>query len=355
MNRASFDGTLHLPALGLQLSIQQSHYRWVQHQDHRGRPCSKVRFGSLLIEVLANQEQLAELTQLAANPFTIVDGHAAYTQADGQGTFVTVWFQQASLHHFTEYFDATGTRGTEASWVVQFALAPQQMGRDSGTSGSFVAPAPGTHGESPSSLPTPAVAAPAPLSDIEILFSNGSLVEIRNNILSGLYSREHSNLISVEEQAVVAYYTTGEGYRNFNQALRGEMPMTDFFRAQERVLNGALEKLPKYQSWVVRGTGESETKRFAAAAVGDVIEYDNFVSSSLEEFIADDFMYRKNGEYVLRIKSKNGVRITEMSMAKSEDEVLFLSKRKFKVTSKSYRPRFTEDDPLIKEINLEEL
>ncbi|WP_022821994.1 type VI secretion system tube protein TssD [Hymenobacter norwichensis] len=146
MINASFEGTLHLSSLNLRLPIQRSYYQWRQQQDHRGRPNSKVRFGSLLIEVLANQEQLSELSEAASDPYVVLDGHAAYQRTDGQGTFITVWFREASLHRFTEYFDATGTNGTEPSWVVQFALAPQEMGRDSGAAGEFVMPAPGTHG-----------------------------------------------------------------------------------------------------------------------------------------------------------------------------------------------------------------
>ncbi|MBO0357023.1 hypothetical protein J0X19_03620 [Hymenobacter sp. BT186] len=356
MINASFEGTLYLSSLNLRLPIQRSYYQWQQQQDHRGRPSSKVRFGSLLIEVLANQAQLAELSQAASDPYVVLDGHAAYQRTDGQGTFINVWFREASLHRFTEYFDATGTNGTEPSWVVQFALAPQEMGRDSGGAGEFVMPAPGTHGL-PVAVATAASALmqKLPVTDVELLFSNNTLIEIRNQIASGTIKREYPDLISAEEQAVIAFYTTGEGYRNFNLALRGEQPMTPFFTAQEKVLNAALDKLPKFQEWVVRGTGQSEVDRFKNAEVGDVLEYENFVSSSLEEVIADDFMYRKQGEYVLRIKSKTGVNITEMSMAKAEDEVLFKSKKSFKVTAKSYRPRFTEDDPLVKEIYLEEV
>jgi hypothetical protein len=146
MINASFEGTLHLSSLNLRLPIQRSYYQWRQQQDHRGRPSSKVRFGSLLIEVLANQEQLSELSEAASDPYVVLDGHAAYQRTDGQGTFITVWFREASLHRFTEYFDATGTNGTEPNWVVQFALAPQEMGRDSGAAGEFVMPSPGTHG-----------------------------------------------------------------------------------------------------------------------------------------------------------------------------------------------------------------
>jgi hypothetical protein len=179
--------------------------------------------------------------------------------------------------------------------------------------------------------------------DIEKPFENSDLLELRNKILAGTIPRKHSDIVSVE------------GYRQFNLALRGQAPMTEFFKAQERILNGALEKLPKFQGSTLRGTGASETQRFANAKDGDVIEYENFVSSSTEEIIADDFMYRKNGEYVLRITSKNGVRITEMSMAQAEEEILFQSRKKFQAIGKSFRPRFTEDDPLIREIYLEEI
>jgi hypothetical protein len=191
--------------------------------------------------------------------------------------------------------------------------------------------------------------------DIEKPFENSDLLELRNKILAGTIPRKHSDIVSVEEQAVIAYYTTAEGSRQFNLALRGQAPMTEFFKAQERILNGALEKLPKFQGSTLRGTVEPETQRFANAKDGDVIEYENFVSSSTEEIIADDFMYRKNGEYVLRITSKNGVRITEISMAQAEEEILFQSRKKFQVIGKSFRPRFTEDDPLIREIYLEEI
>lgn len=308
------------------------------------------------MEVLATQAQLAELTQLATDPHAIVDGHIAYHRADGQGTFVTVWFRQATLHHFTEHFDATGTRGSEPSWVVFFALSPQEMGREVGQAGTFVMPAPREHGkplvpfdnkEASSTL--------LPLTDIQILFNNNSLVEIRSKILSGEISRQYADLISVEEQAVIAFYTTGEGYRDLNLALRGQAPMTSFFHSQERLLNTALAKLPKFQNQVIRGTGESEVAIFTNASVGDIIEFDNFVSSSLDEALADDFMNRKKGMYVLRIKSKTGVNIVDMSMAQYEDEVLFPSKKKFRVTHKTYRPRFVEDDPLIKEVYLEEV
>lgn len=152
MRQASFSGILHLPTHNLQLPLRRSHYELTQRRDHRGRPASKVRFGSFLVEVAADQAQLTDLAALAVSPHTVVDGYAAFERADGQGTFVTVWFEQACLHSFTEYFDATGGQGTEPSWVVQMAFSPERMGRENGSPGSYIAPAPGEHGASRNSF-----------------------------------------------------------------------------------------------------------------------------------------------------------------------------------------------------------
>ena len=228
------------------------------------------------------------------------------------------------------------------------------MGRTAGARGAFVAPVSREYAYREDKINTDSSA--LPLFDVSsILFNNNTLIEIRNQIEIGVIPRKHADMISIDEQSVVAFYTTAEGYREFNMALRGDMSMSTFFTAQEKVLNEALNKLPRYSGSVIRGTGITEIDRFESTLVGDIIDYNNFVSCSLDESIADEFMERKGGEYILRIQSKKGVMISEMSLASSEDEVLFSSKSKFKVTGKSYRPRFTEDDPLVKEIYLEEI
>lgn len=88
--------------------------------------------------------------------------------------------------------------------------------------------------------------------------------------------------------------------------------------------------------------------------VGDSYTYDNFISSSLETDITDDFMSRKGGNVVLVIEPKSGKSIGEISSA-FESEILFKSKTRFEIISKSYRPRFMPDDPLIREIHIKEL
>ncbi|NMM50490.1 hypothetical protein [Marinigracilibium pacificum] len=74
----------------------------------------------------------------------------------------------------------------------------------------------------------------------------------------------------------------------------------------------------------------------------------------METDIADDFMSRKGGSVVLVIEPKSGKSIGEISAA-FESEILFKSKTKFEVVSKSYRPRFTPNDPLVREIHIKEV
>jgi NAD:arginine ADP-ribosyltransferase/Hemolysin coregulated protein Hcp (TssD) len=353
MQNASLEAFLSLEGVATKIPLDSSYSEWRQAIDHRGRPRGKVRYGRWHFATSTlNSAQYEQLLTLMLSSTARVDAHATYARADGQGQFVTVWGTGCYLVHLHSHFDARGTHGQEPGWTIYFTLAAEEMGREAGAAGAFVPPVARSYAYS-----GPAeVAATSSTEDItEILFKDNTLIEIRKQIASGILPRKHAEHISIEEQAVIAYYTTGEGYRNFNLALRGQLPTNKFFVAQEKILNQALSKLPKHTGSVVRGTGSTEIPIFDKISVGEVVEYKNFVSTSLDEAIADDFMYRKQGEYVLRVNSKKGVCITEMSLAPAEDEILFSSKSRFKVIGKSYRPRFTEDDPLVKEIYLEEI
>ena len=337
------------------LPLAASYYHWQQRTDHRGRPRGKPRFGTWHFATSTlSQTQYEHLLDLMLSHTAQLDAHAEYGRSDGQGLFVTVWGTGCYLTHLHEHFDARGTLGREPGWILYFTLAPQEMGRTAGQKGEFIAPVGRDYVYNEEKPESRLLIVPA-FDALEILFKNNTLLEIKNKITSGIIPRKYTNIISIDEQSVIAFYTTAEGYRDFNMALRGNLSMTPFFTAQEKVLNAALAKLPKHIGSVIRGTGSTEIDRLENSLIGDMVSYDNFVSSSLDESIADDFMERKGGKYVLRIQSKKGVRITEMSLAPSEDEILFSSKSQFKVTGKSYRPRFTEDDPLIREIYLEEI
>jgi hypothetical protein len=350
----------------------------------RGRVSAKVRYGP--VQLVLDVPDGDVLPAWAADPHKQQATAVVFLDANGGQPLETLRLPAAYCVAYQEQFISGDAQGGAYQCYLTLSDPSGWTMMPGGPAGAFVAPAARSHGGAgatavsaalrnsaiggngrPNSadsalLPSQAIdssSSPAAIAseeeDLEKLFENPDLLDLRNKISVGLLPRRHDGIISVEEQAVIAYYTTAAGYRQFNLALRGQAPMTEFFRAQERILNGALEKLPKFQGSTIRGTGESETQRFANAKDGDVIEYENFVSSSTEEIIADDFMQRKKGEYVLRITSKNGVQITDMSMAQAEEEILFQSKKKFQVTGKSFRPRFTEDDPLIREVYLEEI
>src|SRR6201999_2930144 len=73
---------------------------------------------------------------------------------------------------------------------------------------------------------------------------NEDLNAMRQKLLDGTVSRGLSDYVTVDEEAVIRFYTTNAGYKTLNQALRGQAPMTDFLSAYARTLSKALNKLP---------------------------------------------------------------------------------------------------------------
>ena len=82
--------------------------------------------------------------------------------------------------------------------------------------------------------------------DLKKLLSNEDYRKIYNDFVTGKVTRKFTKELSLEEEAVLRFYTTKEGYKNFNRALRGEIPITDFYISQKNLMNQALNKLPKY-------------------------------------------------------------------------------------------------------------
>ena len=79
---------------------------------------------------------------------------------------------------------------------------------------------------------------------LSILSKDNNFNVILNELKSGKVARAFKKILSIEEEAVLRYYTTKSGYKNLNQALRGEIEITENFLAQEKLMNEALEKLP---------------------------------------------------------------------------------------------------------------
>ena len=187
------------------------------------------------------------------------------------------------------------------------------------------------------------------------LLTNEDYKRIYNDFVSGKVTRKFIKELSLEEEAVLRFYTTKEGYKNFNRALRGEIPMTDFYISQKNLMNQALNKLPKYNKPVYRGLGKEGSKYFSSLKKGDKITEKSFLSSSLDEDVAELFMNRNNGNTILIIEHKSGVSIANISQSGFEGEILLKSDRTFIIENKTFKPRFDESDPLIQEIYLKEI
>ena len=106
---------------------------------------------------------------------------------------------------------------------------------------------------------------------------------------------------------------------------------------------------------VYRGLGKEGSKYFSSLKKGDKITEKSFLSSSLDEDVAELFMNRNNGNTILIIEYKSGVSIANISQSGFEGEILLKSDRTFIIENKTFKPRFDESDPLIQEIYLKEI
>ena len=100
-------------------------------------------------------------------------------------------------------------------------------------------------------------------TDINTLkfFDDPTVLASRQKILNDKIHEAFPN-IPIEELTAIQHYTTN-AHGNLNKALRGDIPMTDEFRAFDELINSGMDKLPKYNGdKVFRGVsclpGESE-------------------------------------------------------------------------------------------------
>ena len=171
------------------------------------------------------------------------------------------------------------------------------------------------------------------------LKSNSSFKSYFDDLVANPSTRKFANTLSIEEEAVLKFYTTNEGYEFFNIALRGEIPMTDFYTAQKNLMNQALDKLPNYsnQSELWRGLKNLSLDDVKAMYVKDaVVTEKHFMSSAYD---VNDFIQssrQRNFEYIIKVEGKSGKLIEPASTLPEEAEVLFKSDTQFKVEKASY-------------------
>lgn len=172
-------------------------------------------------------------------------------------------------------------------------------------------------------------------TDIKTLkfFDDPTVVASRQKILNEKI-HEAFPYVPLEELTSIQHYTTN-AHLDLNKALRGEIPMTDEYRAFEELLNSGMDKLPKYNGdKVFRGVKGNEAILAKTWKEGDNVSFNDFKSTSTKASVANEFA----GDVVYEISNPKGRNICGVSCLPGESEVLFKSGSNFKV--KEIKPDF---------------
>ena len=175
--------------------------------------------------------------------------------------------------------------------------------------------------------------------DLKKLLSNEDYRKIYNDFVTGKVARKFTKELSLEEEAVLKFYTN-KSYYKFNQALISGNKTNDVIEI-EKLLNKTLDKIPSSSGTFYRGIGKEEIQMLSKYKVGDEITYRNFLSTSNEEEKAIEFYYSNINKTeqggLVEVISKNGKKIDKFSDA-IEWEVLHKSNTKFELIKieKSY-------------------
>jgi hypothetical protein len=138
------------------------------------------------------------------------------------------------------------------------------------------------------------------------------------------YSKKLFNKILVEEALGIYGYTTNDFYKHLNRTLRsGKAADKKKYGPLIDVINSGLDKLPDFKGNVVRFEKKGSVNSWG---VGRIKNFKAYTSTSKKK----DFCWAGNTK--MYIKSYTGKFIGMISAYKSEQEVLFKPKTKFKVT-----------------------
>nr|WP_159780339.1 ADP-ribosyltransferase [Flavobacterium sp. 9AF] len=163
------------------------------------------------------------------------------------------------------------------------------------------------------------------------MFENKDFVKHLEDLKYKKVPHVFPNLLTLEEEAVLRYYTTNAGYKNLNRSLRGEIEMTKEFRVQERLMNKALDKLPNYESssllYRIEYLSESQIEKYYK--INEIVTNKHFTSSSYDPDAIGKAMRKRAYTVLIRIESKNGKLIEPISTLQIEKEVVFKSKTTF--------------------------
>lgn len=156
---------------------------------------------------------------------------------------------------------------------------------------------------------------------------------------------------SVEEIAAVRMYTTSD-FGDTNKFLRGtttedNKERQEYIQSLVKLTNSVLNKSPKYTGEVYRGA-YLDSRLAKSYQVGQIVEEKSFTSSTTDKSIAEtfavtDFSATNDDDdskpsvpktsIIYSIKSKSGVNIRDISKTPKEEEVLFKTNTKFRVSA----------------------
>ncbi len=188
--------------------------------------------------------------------------------------------------------------------------------------------------------------------DISNLSKNDIFKQFIDDFLFGISKQFYPYLLSVYEEAALKFYTTKNGYKLFNQALRGEIEMLEEFAAQERIMNKALDKLPissynQPDKYLYRIENLTEAQISEYYQVGKTIKNKHFTSATYDLDAIAEAMRHRPYTILIHIYGKNGRLIEELSTLKKEKEILFKSKTKFYVQKISKTTNPDNLDPIL--------
>ncbi len=191
------------------------------------------------------------------------------------------------------------------------------------------------------------------------LKTDPSFNSILTSLTNGSVSRQFVNVLNIEEEAVLRFYTTNPGYKDLNRALRGEIPMTNLFEAQRGLMDQALRKLPNSsynnaQNLLYRIENLTPAEINAIYIEGKEITTKAFTSSTYSEQAIIDAIRVRNYTVLIRIEGKNGKLIESLSTLPAEKEILFSTGTVFEVKKVGFSPNPDDYMTPIKTIWLKE-
>ncbi|SPE77504.1 ADP-ribosyltransferase exoenzyme [Flavobacterium columnare] len=193
-----------------------------------------------------------------------------------------------------------------------------------------------------------------------ILKSNTFFSTYLDGLTNGIFTRKFTNILSIEEEAVLKFYTTNPGYKDFNRALRGEIPMTDFYNAQKSLMEQALSKMPNSifngsKNLLYRIENLTDVQISSIYIEGSIINTKAFTSATYSENAIIDAIRNRSYTVLIRIEGKNGKLIEELSTLPAEKEILFKTGSIFEVNKVGFSPNPDDYMTPIKTIWLKEL